>query len=157
MAGVNRISRRRLLKIGATGTAAAGLGLALPAVVALPAVADDDDSRRRRVHIHGFLTNPDPKVGSVLISVTVDGPRHDLSGSGWDTGPDPTDVSGACYFSQAGSIDHGEVKLKGRAFFANTAAFKGALVKTKADLETGKIVFDFGGFIFRGTGTVVRD
>ena len=160
MAGVNRMNRRSLLKMGATGTVAAGLGLAVPALVAVPAAGDEGSHRRgRRVHIHGELTleGGTPPADSILLSVTVDGRKRDLSGSGWDTGLDPTDVSGACYFTQAGKLRHDKVKLEGTVLFANTEAFKAAAVTTEADLDTGDITFDFAGVVFTGTGIVVRD
>ena len=160
MAGPNRMSRRSLLKMGATGAAAAGMGLAIPALVAVPAAGDEDEGSRRggrRVHIHGTVTNPDPAVGSVLLSITVNGRKGDLSGSGWDNGLDPTDVFGACYFTQAGSVHEGKVKLRGTVLFANDPTSLAAPVTTKANLDTGKITFDFAGFVFKGTGIVVLD
>ena len=158
MAGVNSMNRRSMLKMGATGAAAAGLGLAIPALVSVPAAGDEGSHRRgRRVHIHGVVTNPDPEVGSVLLSVTVDGRKRDLSGSGWDTGLDPKNVSGACYFTQAGSVRHDKVKLQGTVLFANDPTNSAAAVTTDADLDTGDITFNFAGFVFTGTGIVVRD
>jgi hypothetical protein len=45
--------------------------------------------------------------------------------------------------------------VEGRASFANDPENFGALVKTRANAETGLINWDFGGFLFTGTGRVI--
>jgi hypothetical protein len=151
---MSNISRRDMLKAGAAGTVAAGLtaGSGMN-----PALADDDGGPLG-VQIHGTVSGPGSPV-PLLISVTVHGRRDDLSGDGWDvpdSGNPSSDVIGACYYSQAGRIRRGKVRLSGTVFFANEPPSLAAEVTTVADLTSGRIKWTFGGFEFTGRGTVVR-
>jgi hypothetical protein len=47
------------------------------------------------------------------------------------------------------------VELEGRVIFANDPANLPALVKTRANADTGHIDWDFGGFLFTGSGRVI--
>lgn len=125
----------------------AALSLSGTAAMAAPGQTEAD-------HIHGTVTHP--TLGSIEVSITVHGPRDDLSGAGWDDDPAPG-VEGACYFTQAGSRDGDVIQVQGRVLFSNTPSFLDAPVTTIANRKTGSITFNFGGFVFTGTGTVTVD
>lgn len=147
-----KTSRRDLLKVGAAGTAAAGLGL-----VAGPGVGEAATWGVKVVNIHGTVFNPDPTLGEVKISITVEGPRDDLSGDAWDFVPAAADpASGACYYTQEGSANSETVELSGIVLFSGTPGFLNAPVTTVANFKTGEITWTFAGFVFTGTGTVVQ-
>ncbi|MGH2712526.1 MAG: twin-arginine translocation signal domain-containing protein [Thermoleophilaceae bacterium] len=143
------IERRELLKRAGIGSAAVG-GLALTA----PGVArgsSDDDADAMFVHIDGVVSGTE---GTFKIDIDVAGTERELRGEGWDVDPDENHPT-ACIFVQSGSIHRGIVGLQGRVIFANDPANFGALVKTRANSETGRIDWDFGGFLFTGSGRVV--
>ncbi len=143
-----KLTRKQLLTGGAIGAVSiAALPLSGTAATAAPGQAEAD-------HIHGTVAHP--TLGTIEVSITVDGPRADLSGAGWDDDPAPG-VAGACYFTQAGSRDGDVVQLHGRVLFSNTAGFLDAPVTTTANRKTGSITFNFAGFVFTGTGTVTVD
>jgi hypothetical protein len=123
-------------------------GLALTAPVARASSEDDD---AMFVHIDGVVSGAE---GTFKIDIDVAGTERDLRGEGWDVDPDENHPT-ACIFVQSGSIRRDVVELQGRAIFANDPANFGALVKTRASAETGRIDWDFGGFLFTGSGRVV--
>ena len=143
------IERRELLKRAGVGSAALG-GLALTAPGVASASSDDDDDAMF-VHIDGVVSGPE---GTFKLDIDVAGTERDLRGEGWDVDPDENHLT-ACIFVQSGSIRQDIVELQGRAIFANDSANLGALVKTRANAETGQIDWDFGGFLFTGRGRVV--
>lgn len=143
---MRKSTRRNLLKVGAASTVAAGLALSGRSnAEAAEAV--------KVVNIHGTVVGP---AGEVKISITVEGPRDDLSGDAWDFAPGADPASGACYYTQEGSADSESVELSGIVLFSNTPAFLNAPVTTVANFKTGEITWTFAGFVFTGTGTVVQ-
>jgi hypothetical protein len=143
------IERRELFKRAGVGSAAVG-GLALTA----PGVArasSDDDNDAMFVHIDGVVSGTE---GTFKIDIDVAGTERDLRGEGWDVDPGENHPT-ACIFVQSGSMRRDIAELQGRVIFANDPANFGALVKTRADAETGRIDWDFGGFLFTGSGRVV--
>ena len=141
------IERRELLK-RAVGSAAVG-GLALTAPGVARASSDDDDAVF--VHIDGVVSGTE---GTFKIDIDVAGTERDLRGEGWDVDPGENHPT-ACIFVQSGSIHRDIAELQGRVIFANDPANFGALVETRADAETGRIDWVFGGFRFTGSGRVV--
>ncbi|MGH2715740.1 MAG: hypothetical protein ACRDM7_17985 [Thermoleophilaceae bacterium] len=141
------ISRKDLLKVGAGG-AAGGLALAAPGVAH---GSSDDDGDAMFVHIDGVVTGAE---GTFKIDIDVAGTKRDLRGEGWDVDPGENHPT-ACIFVQSGSIRRHIVELEGRVIFANDPANFGALVKTRANAKNGRIDWDFGGFLFTGSGRVV--
>jgi hypothetical protein len=142
------IERRELLKRAGVGSAAVG-GLALTTPGIARASSDDDDAML--VHIDGVVSGTE---GTFKIDIDVAGTEDDLRGEGWDVDPDEN-LPTACIFVQSGSSHRDVVELQGRVIFANDPANFGALVRTRADAETGRIDWDFGGFPFTGSGRVV--
>jgi hypothetical protein len=142
------IERRELLKRAGVGSAAVG-GLALTAPGVAGASSDDDDAML--VHIDGVVSGAE---GTFKIDIDVAGTERDLRGEGWDVDPGENHPT-ACIFVQSGSFRRDVVELQGRVIFANDPANFGALVRTRADAETGRIDWDFGGSLFTGSGRVV--
>jgi hypothetical protein len=141
------IERRELLKRAGVGSAAlGGLALAAPGVAH---ASDDDDAML--VHVDGVVSG---REGTFKIDIDVGGTERDLRGDGWDVDPDENHPT-ACIFVQSGSIRRDIVDLQGRVIFANDPANFGALVKTLANVESGRIDWDFGGFLFTGSGRVI--
>lgn len=151
---MRKMTRRELVRVSAVGAMATGLGLGGTLGLATSAQAHRPRRRGTTIHIHGRLAHPE--FGEIDVSVTVDGPKDDLSGAGWDVGF-PFDDSGACYFTQAGRVRGNSVHVTGRVLFANDSANAEAEVTTDANLKTGFISLNFGGAVFEGTGTVTRE
>lgn len=141
------ISRKDLLKAGAAGTVG-GFALAAPGVAR---GSSDHDADAMFVHIDGVVTGAE---GTFKLDIDVAGTKRDLRGEGWDVDPGENHPT-ACIFVQSGSIRRHIVELEGRVIFANDPANFGALVRTRANAETGRIDWDFGGFLFTGTGRVI--
>jgi hypothetical protein len=141
------ISRKDLLKAGAAGTVG-GFALTAPGVAR---GSSDHDADAMFVHIDGVVTGAE---GTFKIDIDVAGTKRDLRGEGWDVDPGENHPT-ACIFVQSGSIRRHIVELEGRVIFANDPANFGALVRTRANAETGRIDWDFGGFLFTGTGRVI--
>lgn len=144
---MTRLTRDRLLKVGAGG-AAAGLALAAPGVAKARA-SDDDDALF--VHIDAVVS-----AGPEVFKIDIDlaGTRNDLRGEGWDSDPAESAPS-ACIFVQSGRMRRDVVEVAGKVIFANDPANIGALVQTRANAETGHIDWDFGGFVLTGSGRVI--
>ena len=142
------IERRELLKRAGVGSAAVG-GLVLTAPGVARASSDDDDAMF--VHIDGVVSGTE---GTFKIDIDVAGTERDLRGEGWDVDPDENHPT-ACIFVQSGSMRRDIVELQGGVIFANDPANFGALVKTRANAESGRIDWPFGGFLFTGSGRVV--
>lgn len=143
---MSKLSRRRLLKMGAGG-AATGLALAVPGV----ARADNGDGDALFVHIDGVVSGAE---GTFKIDIDAAGTRDQLQGEGWDSDP-AEDPQTACIFVQSGSFHRNRVELQGKVLFANDPANLAALVETTANTRTGRIDWVFGGFAFTGQGRVV--
>lgn len=147
-----QISRRELIKAGASSTAAAGLVFAGAGAAR---ANDDDGAGATSVHIHGQLTAVSDPTFQVEINIDVAGRRDDLRGAGWDFSPDESPPSsGACYYWQAGSFTEGWVVLQGKVLFAGAASLLESTVRTRANPKTGQIIWNFAGFKTRGVGTV---
>jgi hypothetical protein len=143
---MRKLSRRRLLKMGAGG-AATGVALAVPGV----ARADDDNGDALFVHIDGVVSGAE---GTFKIDIDVAGTRDGIQGEGWDSDL-AEDPQTACIYVQSGSFHGRRVELQGKVLFANDPASLGALVETTANTRTGRIDWVFGGFAFTGRGRVV--
>ena len=141
------ITRKDLLKVGAGGTVVAST-LAAPGIAS---GSSEDDADAMFVHVDGVVTGAE---GAFKIDIDLAGTKRDLRGEGWDVDPGENHPT-ACIFVQSGSIRRDIVEVEGRVIFANDPENFGALVKTRANTETGLIDWDFGGFLFTGTGRVI--
>jgi hypothetical protein len=177
-----KLTRKELLRTGAVGAAALAL---LPAGSIVAAADDDDGKERLAIHIHGWLSGtgtPVPTTVKIAVSIDVAGQRRrrdglePLTGGGWDPGVAgtnqametmvPIGSSGACYFTQAGTLDDHEVNLKGFSLFTNRTDLpeEGRQdtrqdvrdVETKANLKTGFIEWRLGVARFQGFGVVEK-
>ncbi len=169
-----KVTRKQLL----TGTAVGAASL-----VAMPltgGVAQAASGGHVLVHVHGVVTGPQPGgTAQVAISIDVAGRRkasgtlQPLAGAGWDSGTtgatnmNPSSPNGACYYTQAGSLDEDEVSLAGKVLFQNRTPAPeegtrqdtragGQNVTTVANLKTGAITWTFAGLVFTGTGVVIK-
>lgn len=147
------ISRRNLLKAGAGTAAVTGLALGGAGVAgAAPAGGTG-------VHIHVTFVDAGGPGDDIKISISAEGRNNKLSGAGWDFDTAPavgTPSSGACYYTQEGSVHGHTIELSGTVLFSNDPTFLDAPVTTKANLNTGSVTWTFGTFEVTGTGTVVR-
>lgn len=145
---MSKLTRRRFLKAGAAGGAAAGVALAAPGV------AKADAKKGILVHIDAILeTGPFP----VIIDIDVAGTRDLLRGEGWDTDwPNQTSADG-CIYTQQGSITGDMIHLRGKSIIATTDTFRDQEVTTEANMKTGDIDWTFGPFAFSGNGRIVVD
>jgi hypothetical protein len=188
---MSKLTRKQLLKRGAVGAAAL---VAVPMGSTAAAAEDDEGNGRLAIHIHGWLSgtgSPIPATVKIAVSIDVAGQRRrkdrfePLTGGGWDPGVAgtnqttetmvPVDSSGACYFTQAGALDHDEVHLKGFSLFTNRlpADTEDAVrpdnalprqdtrqdvrsVETRANLKTGYIQWRLGTAMFAGFGVVEK-
>jgi hypothetical protein len=110
--------------------------------------------RRRRCRVRSRRRGGDRRGGRVQIDIDLAGTKRDLRDEGWDVDPGENHPT-ARIFVQSGSIRRDIVEVEGRVIFANDPENFGALVKTRATAETGLIDWDFGGFLFTGTGRVI--
>ncbi len=115
------------------------------------------------VSIKGMVSGPG---GTLIVGATVSGTPDSLSGVGFDNGAGPGSATpgspkGYCRFPLTGSLTGGVVTLNGTVAFSNfkgVPSFVGTPVSFTAVPSTGptgSITFNFGGFIFTGTGSVV--
>ena len=97
------ISRRDLLKAGAGTSVVAGLALAGAEVAGAAPGGGHGVQIHGEVGVDGF---------SLMMGVTVAGPKESLSGSGWDFEHNAVDSAAtACYYTQEGSIEGDTVHL----------------------------------------------
>lgn len=106
------------------------------------------------VTITGRVTNPNPAIGTARVHATASGTTGSLSGMGSDNGI-PGNPKGTCTFPLTGTLTGSVVTLSGVVTFSNNPSFIGTNVTLTANASTGSITFNFGGFIFTGTGSVV--
>ncbi len=147
------ISRRDLLKASA-GTAAV-TGLALGGT----GVAGAAPAGGAGVHVHATFVDGGGPGDDIKISISAEGTNGNLSGAGWDFETAPavgTPSSGACYYTQEGSVHGHTIELSGTVLFSNDPTLLDQPVTTTANLNTGAVTWTFGTFEFNGTGVVVR-
>ena len=165
------LSRRALLRAGATG-AFAGLGsVGVPAVAGAQIQRSGRIGGSKRVHIDGLLRKVAGGTPAALtqlaISITVDGPEDAFSGSGWASCPPPPLPAiplAPIYFTQAGLGSGSVIKLVGRGLFSAIVVCVGAEIAVTADSSDGFITFTcmcvdptIPRWEFEGFGTVVHD
>jgi hypothetical protein len=160
--------RRNFLRVasalGAGGTLV-GLGLYRPEARAY----HRDPKFLVQVHgrVEGVSGQPPPNGFRTVIgnlNVLVLGTERDLGGAGFVYVDDPelgaTPAATICVFHQRGAFtEEGQrVDVQGKVFYAGEAetVFRNLLVRTRANLRTGTIVFDFGPHVFRTTSATGR-
>jgi len=116
--------------------------------VATPATA----SSRTGVTIAGQVSN-----ASLGLTLSVQAQAHgataaSLSGQGMDNSV--AGGKGYCTIPLTGSVAGNVATLSGAVSFSNDPANLGVPVTFTADASTGAITFNFGGFIFTGSGSV---
>ncbi len=112
------------------------------------------------VSIKGMVSGPG---GTLIVGATVSGTPDSLSGVGFDNGAGPGSATpgspkGYCRFPLTGSLTGGVVTLNGTVAFSNVPSAVGTPVSftaVQSTGHTGSITFNFGGFIFTGSGSVV--
>lgn len=141
------------------------IGIAMFAAVGMfPSPRQAEASNKVVVTISGDVTGvSEGVVGFPLhVGARASGPADLLEGQGFDVptaassfGP-PGGPPGYCRIPLEGFWDGGTtVTLSGVVSFAHDPSFIGVVPVTfTADASDGSITFDFGGFIFEGTGRV---
>jgi len=123
------------------------LGVSFVALGATTAQA----SPRTGVSIAGQVSNA--SLGLTLsVQAQANGTAASLSGQGMDNSV--SGGKGYCRVPLTGSLSAGWVTLSGNITFSNDPANLGVPVTYLANSATGEIIFDFGGFVFTGTGQV---
>ncbi len=139
------------------------IGIAMFAAVGiLSSPQRAEASHKVVVVISGDLTGVGDVAGvPIHVGARASGPAGSLEGQGFDVPPGPkafgvpTDPVGYCRIPLEGSWDGTTVILSGVVSFAHDPGLIGVVPVTfTADPATGFITFDFGGFIFEGTGRV---
>ena len=140
----------------------AALGVALIGMTFLGPTTSTEASHRTVVTVRGNVTNVTPGLGTIFVTAQASGPTSGtLTGQGHDGPPNGSGASGApgnpgvCPFPLTGSLSGSVVTLSGTVSFSSNPAFVGAPVSITANASTGAITFNFAGFIFTGTGSVV--
>ncbi len=101
-----------------------------------------------------------PGLLPLHVGAQASGPAGSLTGQGFDLPPgpkvfgEPGDPVGYCRIPLTGTLVGTTVTLSGVVNFAHNPGDLGVPVNFTADASTGFITFDFGGFIFEGTGRV---
>ena len=151
-------TRRDLLKIGAAGAIGAGLASGTK-----PSVAEAAVGSGLAYQVHCFsLTNPATGARGPRISAFVSGPPGDLSGYGWDTGPNEDIVGGACFWTVVGTAFGKRLDLTGRVLLANDPTALAAIITMQADFDSGECTWSLQrlnappAVVNKGVGTVVR-
>ncbi len=92
--------------------------------------------------------------GTLQVGAHASGPASSLSGLGFDS-PIPGTPKGYCRIALTGSLSGSMVTLSGPVIFSTDPTNNGITVTFTANASTGSIIFNFGGAIFTGTGSVV--
>lgn len=150
---MRKVSRRDLLRAGASTSAAAGLALAASPVVARAGEAVHG------VHIHAVFVDAEAPGSDIIVDEWAFGAPSDLNGAGWDHSTAPpghTPSFGACIYTRKGRyrVRKNLIKLTGAVLFANDPGNLDAPVTAVVDTTTGAITWTFATFEFTGTATV---
>ena len=139
-----------------TASPAAAVAAVLIAIASLAPSTGQAQRHSQTVVIRGTLS------AGLFVSMQASGPSGGtLTGQGFDVPPNGSGVSGApgnpgtCEYTQNGSVSGTTVTLSGNVFASSNPSFIGVPVTTTADASTGSITWNFGGFVFTGTGSVV--
>jgi hypothetical protein len=92
--------------------------------------------------------------GTLQVGAHASGPASSLSGLGFDS-PIPGTPKGYCRIALTGSLAGSVVTLSGPVIFSTVPSLVGIPVRFTADASTGSILFNFGGTLFQGAGSVV--
>jgi hypothetical protein len=187
---MDRVSRRQVIKTGVAGGAAVAGGALAGVAMRGPRTAAAAGTSGVHIHgtvvfneqPTGFGPGePKASMGSMpgmmrmasitgykhVINIDVFGPDSDVSGSGWGASisadpkiPDPVDGL-QCFYTQRGSIQGDVVKLTGRMLFSGDPGDPGGIIRTEANLVTGKIRWTGTAnksmqFLLEGSGVVMR-
>ena len=97
--------------------------------------------------------------GTVQVKAEASGTASSLGGFGTDSPinglPKGQGPKGYCRFPLTGSLSGSKVTLSGVVSFSNVPSNIGTPVTIKGDASNGSIIFNFGGTILTGTGSVV--
>lgn len=93
---------------------------------------------------------------TVHVEAQARGQAAALNGHGSDTPITPPSGNNpdVCTFPLTGSVAGSVATLSGTVTFSSNSSLLGTPVTVTADASNGSIVFNFGGFILTGTGTV---
>ena len=150
---MSKVSRRDLLRAGASTSAAAGLALAASPLVARAGEAVHG------VHIHAVFVDAEAPGSDIIVDEWAFGPPSDLNGAGWDHSTAPpghTPSFGACIYTRKGKyrVRKNRIELTGTVLFANDPANLDAPVTAVVDPATGDVTWTFATFEFTGTASV---
>ncbi len=152
--------RKKILAFVFAAALALVIGIAMFAAVGMfPSPRQAEASHKVVVTISGEVTFLGvPGLLPLQVGAQASGPAGSLSGQGFDV---PTGAFGPrggppgyCRIPLTGTLVGTTVTLSGVVSFAHNPGDVGVPVTFTADASDGSITFDFGGFIFEGTGRV---
>lgn len=135
------------MRLRSTLVLSLALGVSFVALSATTAQASPNTG----VSIAGHVSNADLGL-TLTVQAQADGTAASLSGQGMDN--TVSGGKGYCRSPLTGSLSGDWVTLAGSVTFSNDPANEGVPVTYTANASTGEIIFDFGGFVFTGTGQV---
>jgi hypothetical protein len=135
------------------------LAVALMGITFLGPTAGPAQAADLVVNVSGQVTST-PGAFPFLVTLTVGahakGSATALSGFVFDNAiGNPLDEHDYCLAPVTGSLSGSVVTLTGVTTFSNNPTLFGVPVRLVADAATGSIEYDFGPFVFTGTGQVV--